>query len=157
MNWLATVAMRVYLGGAYTDAEFDDYVTDDPLRFGTELVQLKGNTPQLTPTWKGNLGADYRFAMGNGADLTVGANLFYTDDVYFDEFNRAPMEEDSYALLNATAVYQPADANWSVTLWGKNLTDEQEMADASFSANGRVTSKKWIDPLTFGVSIHVDF
>ena len=154
-NWQPVDALRVQLGGAWTDAEFDDYVTDDPLRFGTELVQLKGNTPQLTPTWKGNVGADYTFTMGNGADLTVGANLFYTDDVYFDEFNRAPMEEDSYALLNASAVYRPADADWSVTLWGKNLTDEQEMADASFSANGRVTSKKWIDPLTFGVSIDV--
>jgi iron complex outermembrane receptor protein len=157
VDWLPTDALRVYLGGAYTDAEFDDYVTDDPLRFGTELVQLKGNTPQLTPTWKGNVGADYGFALGNGADLTVGANLYYTEDVYFDEFNRAPMEEDSYALLNATAVYRPADANWRVTLWGKNLTDEQELADASFSANGRVTSKKWIDPLTFGVSINLDF
>jgi iron complex outermembrane receptor protein len=154
-NWSPTDALRIQLGGAWTDAEFDDYVTDDPLRFGTELVQLRGNTPQLTPTWKGNVGADYTFTMGNGADLTLGANLFYTDDVYFDEFNRAPLEEDSYALLNASAVYRPADADWSVTLWGKNLTDEQEIADASFSANGRVTSKKWIDPLTFGVSIDV--
>ncbi|HET7202946.1 MAG TPA: TonB-dependent receptor, partial [Steroidobacteraceae bacterium] len=154
-NWQPLDALRLYAGGAYTDAEFDDYVTDDPLRFGTELVQLKGNTPQLTPTWKGNAGADYTFTLGNGADLTVGGNLFYTDEVYFDEFNRAPMQEDSYTLLNATAVYQPADANWSVTLWGKNLTDEQEMADASFSANGRVTSKKWIDPLTFGISLNL--
>jgi iron complex outermembrane receptor protein len=154
-NWQPTDALRMYLGGAYTDAEFDDYVTDDPLRFGAELVQLKGNTPQLTPKWKGNLGAEYSFTLGNGAALTLGGNAFYTDDVYFDEFNRAPMVESSYTLLNATAVYEPADANWSVTLWGKNLTDEQEMADASFSALGLVTSKKWIDPLTFGVSVNV--
>jgi iron complex outermembrane receptor protein len=154
-NWAPTPELRLYAGAAYTDAEFDDYVTDDPLRIGNELEQLRGNTPQLTPSWKGNVGGEYTFMLANSADLTVGANLFYTDDVYFDEFNRAPFEQDAYALLNASAVYRPAGGNWSVTLWGKNLADEKEYADMSFSANGRVTSKKWIDPLTFGISLNL--
>jgi iron complex outermembrane recepter protein len=154
-NWLPTDVLRVYAGVAYTDAQFDDYVTDDPLQFGTALVQLQGNTPQLTPTWKGNIGANYTLGLDGGAEVTLGGNLFYTDEVYFDEFNRAPFVQDSYTLLSATAAYKPADGNWTLTLWGKNLTDEKEYADMSFSANGRVTSKKWIDPLTFGLSLNL--
>ncbi len=86
----------------------------------------------------------------------MGANLYYTDDQFFDEFNREPFVQDAYTLLNANATYRPASGNWSVSLWGKNLTDEQELADASFSANGRVTSKKWIDPLTFGITFNLN-
>ena len=33
--------------------------------------------------------------------------------------------EPAYGLLNARVVYRPADANWSASLWGMNLTDEQ--------------------------------
>ena len=33
--------------------------------------------------------------------------------------------EPSYGILNARFVYEPADRNYSISLWGRNLTDEQ--------------------------------
>jgi outer membrane receptor protein involved in Fe transport len=32
--------------------------------------------------------------------------------------------EPAYGILNARFVYEPADRNFSVELWGKNLLDE---------------------------------
>ena len=74
-RWSPTDQLYFYLSAAYTDAEFKDFVTDDPLQFGNLLVQLQGNVPNLTPEWKGNLGGQYTFALPNGADLAVGASI----------------------------------------------------------------------------------
>lgn len=155
-RWSPTENLFLYAGAAYTDAEFKDFVTDDPLQFGTLLVQLKGNVPQLTPEWRGNVGGQYTFNLSNGADLAVGANVAITTEYFLDEFNRDPMVADGYTLYDAHMTYRPQDARWSATLWGKNLSDEQEIFDASFSANGRVTSKKFIDPRTFGVTFNLN-
>ncbi len=118
-------------------------------------MQLQGNVPNLTPEWKGNLGGQYTFLLPNGADLAVGASISMTTEQFLDEFNRAPMIADGYTLYDAHLTYQPDNDHWSATLWGKNLSDEKELFDGSFSANGRVTSKKFIDPLTFGISVNL--
>ena len=33
--------------------------------------------------------------------------------------------EPSYGVLNSRVVYTPSEGNWSATVWGTNLTDEQ--------------------------------
>jgi iron complex outermembrane receptor protein len=154
-RWSPTEQFYLYVGAAHTDAEFKDFVNDDALQFGTLLVQVEGNTPQLTPEWKGNVGGQYTFVLPNGGDLAFGANVATTTKQYLDEFNREPMVAEGYTLYDAHLKYQPRNEHWSVTLWGKNLSDEQEIFDASFSANGRVTSKRFIDPRTYGISVNM--
>jgi iron complex outermembrane receptor protein len=154
-RWSPTDQFYLYLSATYTDAEFKDFVTDDPLQFGILLEQLEGNIPNLTPEWKGNAGGQYTFLLPNGADLAVGASVSVTTEQFLDEFNREPMVADGYTLYDAHLTYQPENEHWSATLWGKNLSDEKEIFDASFSANGRVTSKKFIDPRTFGLSVNL--
>jgi len=154
-RWSPTKELLLYAGGAYTDAKFKDFVNDDPLQFGTLLVQLKGNTPQLTPEWKGNVGGQYTLRLPNGAGLALGANASFTTRQFLDEFNREPMVADGYRLYDAHVTYQPDSERWSLSLWGKNLSNEKEIFDASFSANGRVTSKRFIDPRTYGLSFNL--
>jgi iron complex outermembrane recepter protein len=156
-RWSPTTQLSLYAGVAYTDAKFKDFVNDDPLQFGTLLVQLEGNTPQLTPEWKGNVGGQYTVALPNGAGLSFGANASFTTRQYLDEFNREPMVVDGYRLYDARVIYQPDSERWSLSAWGKNLSNEKEIFDASFSANGRVTSKRFIDPRTYGLSFNFNF
>jgi iron complex outermembrane receptor protein len=155
-QWSPTPELSLYVGAAYTDAKFKDFVNDDPLQFGTLLVQLEGNTPQLTPEWKGNVGGQYTFPLPNGAGLAVGANVSFTTRQYLDEFNREPMVAEGYRLYDARMTYRPDSERWSLSLWGKNLSNEKEIFDASFSANGRVTSKRFIDPRTYGLSFNLN-
>jgi iron complex outermembrane recepter protein len=154
-RWSPLDNLNLYLGVTYTDAEFKDFVNDDPLQFGTLLVQLKGNKPQLTPDWKGNIGGEYTFALPNGGGLALGANMSVVTKQFLDEFDRAPMVADGYQMYDARLTYQPNSQHWSVMLWGKNLSDEKEIFDASFSANGRVTSKRFVDPRTYGISFNL--
>lgn len=156
-SWSPLNRLSFTAGVTYTDAEFKDFVNDDPLQFGTVLVQLKGNAPQLTPEWKGNVGGQYTFALSNGAGLALGADMSFTTKQYLDEFNREPMIVQAYSLYDAHLTYRADGDRWSVGLWGKNLSNEKQIFDASFSANGRVTSKRFIDPRTYGVSFNMKF
>jgi iron complex outermembrane receptor protein len=125
--------------------------------FGSNPIQVAGNTPRLTPDWKGNLHAELDFPVPSAAKLTASADLSYTGDQFFDEFNRAPFDENGYTLIDASLTWRPASENWSVAVWGKNLTDEKRLADTSFSAFGGVTSKHFINPLTWGVTVSYQF
>ena len=156
-RWVPIDQLLLAGGVAYTNAEFEDYLTDDPLQFGNLLEQLAGNQPQLAPEWKGNLSTEYAIPMRNGSELVVGANATYVGKQYFDEFNRAPLVSDSYTLWDANLTYRSTAQNWSVGLWGKNLGNEDQFADMTFSALGRVVSKKFINPRTYGASLNYQF
>lgn len=155
-QWRPVRQLMLSAGVAYTDAEFEEYTTDDPLQFNNLIADVAGNTPQLAPKWKGNVAAEYAIAVGSTSELVLGAGATYVGKQYFDEFNRAPMLEDNYTLWDANVTYHATD-NWSVGIWGKNLGDEKEIADMSFSALGRVVSKKFINPRTYGASVNYKF
>ncbi|MCT7656400.1 TonB-dependent receptor [Oceanimonas sp. NS1] len=67
---------------------------------------------------------EYQFALGANLDLGngwfSGLDVEGKDAFYFSDDHNA--ESDAYALLHARLGYQ--QDNWSVTLWGRNLTDE---------------------------------
>lgn len=79
------------------------------------------------------LGANYSFSLGNGALLTMSANYGWMGEYVRDAaYQRTsidakgnPIAEPAYGILNSRLVYAPNAGNWSVSLWGSNLTDEQ--------------------------------
>jgi outer membrane receptor protein involved in Fe transport len=81
----------------------------------------------------GTLGVQYIVPMGNGGRILLVGNYGYTGEYARDaayqrtlvDENGNPVLEPAYGLFNARFVYEPADRNYSVELWGKNLTDEQ--------------------------------
>jgi iron complex outermembrane receptor protein len=170
VEWAPISQLLLSGGVAYTDAKFTDYTSNDPLQFdipqtvpASQVIsdlnsrQLSGNTPQLTPKWKGNVAGNYTFAVSGDKELVVGLNAAYVGKQYFDEFNRAPMVGDSYKIWGSNITYQPSDHHWSTSLWGKNLGNEKAFADMTFSAVGIAISKKFIDPRTYGASVNYKF
>ena len=60
-----------------------------------------------------------KWAFSEGNKKFLDAN--YKDEFYFDEQN--DHKSNSYSLLNASLVY--SKDNFSLSLWGKNLSDEK--------------------------------
>lgn len=142
---------------AWLSAKFLDFSSDDPIIPGVNVIQLAGNTTQQAPRWKWNAGADYTIPFDNGSSLVASGSVSYQSHVYFDEFNRAPFAEGGYALADGSLTYHFASDKLSLSIWGKNLTNEKRFADVSFSAFGQVISKQWIPPRTVGATVHYDF
>ena len=78
------------------------------------------------------LGANYAIPTRNGGQIMLVGDYGYRDDYARDsayqrtliDENGQPILEPGYGNLNARFVYEPPDRNFSVEIWGKNLTDE---------------------------------
>jgi len=78
------------------------------------------------------LGANYEIPLSNGGHIMLVGNYGYMSEYSRDaayqrtrvDENGQPVLEPGYGILNARLVYEPADRNYSVEVWGKNLTDE---------------------------------
>jgi hypothetical protein len=82
----------------------------------------KGNELVRSPEWTFNLGMMYRRPVDFGF---IGGSFDYkwTDDFFWEIDNR--LVEPSYGLLNGQLFWQTADERWGVSVWGRNITDEE--------------------------------
>jgi iron complex outermembrane receptor protein len=92
------------------------------------------NTPfAYAPENTASVGLNYNLPADNGAIWTFAGNYGWRDKYTRDNANqRTPVDangnyiyEPSYGVFNARVVYAPAEGNWTASLWGTNLTDEQ--------------------------------
>jgi iron complex outermembrane receptor protein len=138
---------------AYIDAEFTDfeniacYPGQVPLPIGTPRTSPRDcilvnatqavttanglrlpNSPKLTYT----LSADKMHRFGSW-ELSGGLNWFWRDKVSFSAAGDPLMVQDAYGLLGANLRFGPADGSWRLSLFGKNLLDE-DFANVVFSS-----------------------
>jgi len=66
------------------------------------------------------------------------------------------LEQDAYGILNARASYYTADEQWQVSLWGRNLTDEDNYYD-DINANPAGIRGSLGAPRTFGIELGYQF
>jgi hypothetical protein len=56
--------------------------------------------------------------------LSLLGEVILRGDSYLTQNNQADGFVDDYALYNARLNYASASGSWNITLWGKNLSDE---------------------------------
>jgi outer membrane receptor protein involved in Fe transport len=150
--------LSVTFAGAYTDAELTE--DTDPLVGG-----LDGDALPFVPEWTLALGGDYEWDVFNDATAYLGGQVAYTGDRLADFGNRIDPLEPTSARREADA-YTTVDLragvlwdNWSLELYGKNLTDEDGITDINAPGlypNGAAAISV-IRPRTIGVSVGVRF
>jgi outer membrane receptor protein involved in Fe transport len=125
--WLPTDRLQLNLGlglidTSYIQAGFFDGTTG----------QFPGAPFAYAAEESYTIGANYEIPLGNGGHILLVGNYGYVGDYARDsayqrtliDANGNPILEPGYGILNTRLVYEPADRNFSVELWGKNLTDE---------------------------------
>ncbi|MDG0979476.1 MAG: TonB-dependent receptor [Halieaceae bacterium] len=60
-----------------------------------------------------------------GGSLIFDVDYTYVDDQFTDPGNLPIDKIDSYSLVGAKAAYTPANEQWELALWGRNLGDEE--------------------------------
>jgi iron complex outermembrane receptor protein len=79
-----------------------------------------------------SLGVRYRWPMAGGGELLLAGDYGWMDEYQRASANQfqnknpdgSDKPEPSYGLLNARIVYESAAANWRLSVFGTNLTDE---------------------------------
>lgn len=88
-------------------------------------LQYPPGTPfRNTPEFSYSLGLLNRLDLSAGM-LTTSVNYGWQDEVWLEESADRSFRQDSYGLLNARIVWDPADGDWRVSLYADNITDEQ--------------------------------
>ena len=149
IDWLASDALRLWANLGLLDTEFDDYVNV----FGEDL---SGRSQAQAPEYQYSLGGRYDFSPGVFLRLEVeGKDKFYFSD-------RHNEQSDSYDLVNASAGIERQQ--WTLTLWGRNLTDEDYYV-RGFGSFGNDPRKGYItepyyqfgEPRMYGVTASYTF
>lgn len=164
-NYGAELELTANLGGGWTidfygtylSAEYEEFINGDYAN-GFALADLSGNTLPNAPEYTAKLGVTWETVLGNGT-LRIHGEGYYSDEVYFTEWNRDDAYQDSYELFNAHVDYEFADGAWLVSVWGRNITDEEVFSNNIITAplydSLRVGSV--LPPGTYGATVRYSF
>jgi hypothetical protein len=151
--------LTLSLSGAYTDAQLTE--DTDPILVGG----FDGDALPFVPEWTLTLGGDYEWNAFGDATAYVGGQVAYTGERPVGFSDRVDPLDPTSARIEADA-YTTVDLrtgilwdNWSLELYGRNLTDEDGITDylspGTFPAGAAAISI--IRPRTIGLSLGVRF
>ena len=159
---LVTDDFTLTAGLALLHAEYDHYpdaVVLEPqigadCRCGNAnvVIDASGYRQPRSPKWTLGLTADYTHDFGFGP-LGFSATAYHSDEFYWDSNQR--IREPAYTTVSARASWQPADSRFRLSLWGRNLTDEQH-SRAIFLLE-TYDGISYARPRTYGVGVEYSF
>jgi iron complex outermembrane receptor protein len=115
---------------------------------GPNECDVSGNQLPRAPDFTFNIGGNYEHRFGNGSRVRISGNAYYSSSYPWDSGGR--IFQDSYVLVNAQIEYTLPGDHFSLTVWGKNLTDERVFNYVSISGAGDRSS--FADPITYGIT-----
>jgi iron complex outermembrane receptor protein len=105
------------------------------------------NAPDLTLGALARYEAEFSTSLGGSIQIDGS----YSDSVFKDAINDPVIAADSYVLVNARVSMFDAARSWEVALWGKNLSDEQYVAQGLNTGLG-AGNRNYNAPRTYGAS-----
>ena len=163
MSYLVTKELTVNVSAGLLDAEFDSFPGG-----GAGGSDASGNMLPRAPKSSFNIGVQYYYPMDTiGADLLARLDYSYKDSHYTDvnnlEFQSLPSgdtvpfgEVPSNTLLNGRIGLISHNNGWSVSIWGRNLTDEVYLTNNLRDFFGTLVDF-YGTPRTYGVEFEYSF
>ena len=138
-QFAVTDGLTVYGSVAYLDAVYDSF-KNAPCYFqqavdwnaagntGPCTQDVSGKPTEFAPKYSAMLGADYMIPLTTNLELTLGADLAYSDSFFTINDYDPATEQGAFTKFNARIALGDAAGKWFVALVVKNLTDEITLA-----------------------------
>jgi len=140
--------------GGYINADYKTWIVQ-----GVNIANTK--VFQNTPEWNGNFSLDYQFLQnmfGHDGSIDLIGSVSYKSKTFIFENPIPLLDQDGYAVVDASIVWTSEDGGVQIGVHGKNLTDKKyKVAGYNFptlSLEG-VVSAFYGNPRT--VTLTVDF
>ena len=91
-------------------------------------LNLAGNTMVKAPEVQANLGWKYQAPL-SFATFGFSGNISYSDQYFFEPTNS--LRQPAYTIVNSSLYLDFNKGRQRVTLWGRNITDEELLSNAS--------------------------
>lgn len=125
------------------------------------LPNITRDTPlQRAPKAKFNLGAQYTYPLGTDSDLVASLNYSWTDKQSSAVTIADAVEMPAYGVLNARLQYDLPGGQWSVAVFGTNLTNEYYLVGGVDFAKGYTVGTTELDiarPRELGAELRYRF
>lgn len=135
--------------------EFDTFTAIDP---STLLpIDYAGNEFPLAPKLSSLLAIEYAWPLPSLGELRVRGEWAHRDGAWQTFQNDPLLRVEKHNLFNANASLLLND-NWRLSIWGRNLADEQYVSRAAdFRPFFGYIARQYGEPRTFGVSVERTF
>lgn len=121
-----------------------------------EAVDLSGDTLNRAPKYTTSVFAQYDWSLGNRGTVTMRADYYWQDQVYYRVQNIARHRADSFFTADARVMWTSADDKWVVDTFVKNMTDEDNLRNMTVNdglSSGTATFDSYYPPRTYGVRV----
>nr|WP_321439526.1 TonB-dependent receptor [uncultured Hyphomonas sp.] len=149
MRWQVTDALSLRGGLTLLDTQIEQ-TTDT----GGNAGKFDGNPLPFAPDVSATLGGRYAFDVSSNAGGHVSLHAKYRSRYYLDPEGLASRMQKGFTTLQAEAGLRFEDPGIDVTLWARNLTDE-DYALSGYGFIGYDTFRS--DPRTYGLRIGYSF
>ena len=139
----------------FTDASYDkfegldvtgDGIPDPELAKDKDFLRVPENTVSIVGTQE--------FAVADLGSLLLRLQYNFTDSQYFNETNTIP--QNSYHEVDVSLTFNPPNRNWSVSVFGKNVFEEEYyLWGADVGSLSRVGAT--VRPRTYGIRLTGNF
>lgn len=142
-QWRVADGVILNAGLGYVDARYED--------FGAR----SGNDLPRAPRWTGSIGLDLSHDLGGVGSVFLIPEVAYRGANYVDSSNTRLFRQEANTLVNLRAGFK-SNQNWSVALWGRNLTDER-FTLGGFAVAPVLYAHTPSPPRTFGVDLRWEY
>lgn len=141
----------------YTDSNGETQTATAFEPIDGDAVNLDGNALPGTPEMTFSFGAEYTWEglFDNAWDLRVRSDYYYQADAFSRVWNTTRDQLDSWDNINLSLQLMNTENDWSLELFGKNITDEEVITGAYLTddSSGLFTNVFLNEPSTYGVTI----
>ena len=122
-----------------------------------DAKNLDGNALPGTPDTTFNVGAEYTWegVLGGNFDLRVRGDYYYQAEAFSRVFNTQRDVLESWDNVNLSLQLMNTENDWSLEIFGKNITDEEVITGAYLTddSSGLFSNVFLNEPSTYGVTI----
>ncbi len=121
IEWVPSDNFNLGIALAFNDAGYEEYFADV---FGSGAQDYSNLPLQNAPDITAAVNMSYSIDMANDASTVINLGWQYHDDLNASVTGYGPAEVDARGTLNASIDYIPAQGNWRISAYGKNLADD---------------------------------
>jgi iron complex outermembrane receptor protein len=152
LSWLPSPRLMVDGGVTWSNTEFDDHQGENNVG-----ESLEGKRLPFSPEWAATGSVSYEMPVGQFTGFGI-INANYMGDHNIDTNLDAEADVGSYTVVNARLGLTTDDAKWELTLWGKNIFDEDVK---SIQFPSPLQAGSWTvfrgEPRMYGASLRYSF
>ena len=142
---------------SYTDANGNAQTATAFEPFDGDAKNLDGNALPGTPDTTFNLGAEYTWesVFNDAWDVRLRGDYYYQAEAFSRIWNTQRDVLESWDNINLSLQLVNTENDWSVELFGKNITDEEVITGAYLTddSSGLFTNVFLNEPSTYGITI----